>query len=339
MPRQHLTAVIGADTRGFNSAMGKLGGTVAKVGVALGAIGAAAAAGLAKATKKAIDYGDQIDKASKRTGIAAEQLQRYQLAADLSGASLADLEKATKRSASVILDAQNGLAESKRALDDLGLSADDLADKTPEQQLDAFLQGLAGVENASKRAALAQDIFGRAGTNLLPIIDGGVDAYRELLGEADKLGAVLSQDQVTAAAEAKDAITRLQAALNGLAFGAILSDGMSVADMFNEMAQEVAAFSESGGLRDLSDTFRSLVDVLKVVYVFLRGIVTAMAKVGQFSENLFSAAGITQGGRAFSQLSAGRGEFGAATTADLVLARLDMMMRDGLPVTPAKAGI
>ena len=330
MARAHLTAVIGADTRGFSQGLNKLRPTIKGMGKAMLAIGAAASAALLKATRDAINYGDAIDKAAKRTGIGAEQLQRYQLAAELSGGSVQDLEKATKRSASVILDAQNGLAESVRALDVLGLSADDLAKKTPEQQLDAFLTALAGVENHSKRAALAQDIFGRAGTNLLPIIDGGVDAYKSLLNEADNLNAVLSQQQVTAAAEAKDAITRLGASIKGLAFGAILSDGMSVADMFNTMAQRVAEFNESGGMQTLTDTFQSLGQILGFVAKSLAWIFEQIGKAGKLGEDIIGAVGLTSTGQQFGRLGRGSGEFGAANKDELAIFRY--MMENGIPV-------
>jgi hypothetical protein len=315
--------------------MGKLRGGLKRIGAAFGAVGAAGVAGLAAATKKAIDYGDEIDKAAKRTGIGAEALQRYQLAADLSGASLQDLEKATKRSASVILDAQNGLMESKRALDDLGLSADDLAKKTPEQQLNAFLNALAGVENHSKRAALAQDIFGRAGTNLLPIIDGGSKAFRELMTEADRFNTILSQDQVTAAANAKDAMTRLQASLKALGFGAILTDGNSLADLLNTLAGRVAEFTESGGMRTLNDSLQSLASILKVVFALLKGIFEFGAAITKGGENLISGLGLTKAGIATNQLAAGTNQFGAASTSDLVLARMEMMMQNGVRVRPA----
>jgi hypothetical protein len=313
-------------------------GTVKKVGVALGAVGAAAAAGLAKATVAAVNYGDAIDKASKRTGISAENLQRLNLAAELSGTNIEGVEKGIKRMSSVVFDAQNGLMESVRAFDALGLSADEMAKKTPDEQLDAFLVALAGVENHSRRAALAQDIFGRAGTQLLPVIDGGVASYRTLIGEADKLNAVLSQDQVTAAANAKDAVTRLQSSLKALGFGAILLEGNKLADVMNTMAERVAAFSESGGLRDLADTLQSIADIMSFIVRAAKAIFDVGATVTKGAENLISRSGLTQTGFLTGQLSKGEGKFGAATASEEMLFRLKMIQENTFPIKATTEG-
>ena len=339
MPKQHLTAVVGANTKGFNRAMGSMNGGIKRVGVAMAAVAAAGAAALVKATKQAIEYGDSIDKASKRTGIAAESLQRYQLAADLSGASMQDLEKAMKRSASVILDTQNGLMESKRAMDALGLSADELADKTPEQQLDAFLEALADVESHSKRAALAQDIFGRAGTNLLPILSKGADGYRELIGEADKFNTILSQDAVTAAAEAKDGYTRLQASLKALTFGVILEDGMAIADTLNSMAASVSDFIESGGIQQLSDIFSVLQSHMKAVLWVMGKIMALAGFIGKTGESIVGGALLTSTGQQTAMLKRGTGDFGAASEKDLILAMMRMATEQGVKVRPAGVGV
>ena len=44
---------------------------------------------------------------------------------------------------------------------------------SPEQQFQLFANALAGVVDASTRAALAQDVFGRSGTQLLPLFTQG----------------------------------------------------------------------------------------------------------------------------------------------------------------------
>ena len=56
------------------------------------------------------------------------------------------------------------------AFDALGLSAEQFKGLSPEQQFQLVANALGGVEDASTRAALAQDVFGKAGTSLTPVV-------------------------------------------------------------------------------------------------------------------------------------------------------------------------
>ena len=79
--------------------------------------------------------------------------------------------------ASTVFDAGLGLKTATDSLDALGISIASLEGLSPEQQFQAFANALAGVEDASTRAALAQDIFGRSGTELLPLFHPGRAGY------------------------------------------------------------------------------------------------------------------------------------------------------------------
>ncbi|GAH13266.1 unnamed protein product, partial [marine sediment metagenome] len=72
------------------------------------------------------------------------------------------------------------------------------------------------VEDPTKRAALAQDIFGRAGTELLPLFAAGKEGLAELRKEAHDLGIVFDQEAANKAAELSDALKRMQEATSGV---------------------------------------------------------------------------------------------------------------------------
>ena len=65
------------------------------------------------------------------------------------------------------------IAESIRAFDAMGISVDQLRGKAPEEQFELITSALADVADASTRAAPAPDVFGRAGTSLLPSLAAG----------------------------------------------------------------------------------------------------------------------------------------------------------------------
>lgn len=172
-------------------------------------IGAALAGGFAMAARSAINHGDDIAKTAKRIGISAEEYQKLTFAIRRSGGANEDAEKQYRRMAAIIDDLKNGLSTAVRSFKDMGLSYDDLKNKSPEQQFDTIVDALNKVQDASTRVALAQDVFGRSGTRLLPLLAD----YRELKQEAEELGAVISNDAIRAAEEFKDATENLKTAL------------------------------------------------------------------------------------------------------------------------------
>ena len=92
----------------------------------------------------------------------------------------------------------------------------DLEGLSPERQFQVFANVLGNVEDASTMAALAQDVFGRAGTELLPLFQQGEEGMAALRQQAVDLGAVMSGDAAKSAADFKDAQNELMTALAGV---------------------------------------------------------------------------------------------------------------------------
>ena len=186
------------------------------------ALGLAVAGGAAlvafgvTAVKSFLETGDELDKMSKRLGISVESLSELKFAAEQSGATLSDIEKAVKKMANSVFDANNGIKASADAFQALGLNAQMLQDLSPEEQFLAVAEALAKVENASTRAALAQDIFGRAGTTLLPLVAEGAEGLEALRQQARDTGNTFSTEAAAAAALFNDQLNVLKESLGGL---------------------------------------------------------------------------------------------------------------------------
>jgi len=177
-----------------------------------GAVAAAfSASKIQQMLSQMIDNLDNVGKGAKRLGITAEEFQKLAFAANRSGASIDDIEKAFKRMSSTVFDAERNVKESKDALESLGLTVDDLKGKKPEEQFKIIATALNEIEDASTKAALAQDVFGRSGTNLIPMI-GDMEQLRE---EIEKIGVVANED-VEAAESFKDSIEDLTTSLRKL---------------------------------------------------------------------------------------------------------------------------
>ena len=108
--------------------------SVSSLGTRLVGLGAMAAGPLVAASRMFEDLGDNLAKASARTGVAVEELSELAFAADLSGADLATLELGLRKMSQTIVDAAAGSQSANDAFGRLGLTVADLAQLTPDQQ-------------------------------------------------------------------------------------------------------------------------------------------------------------------------------------------------------------
>lgn len=207
-----------------------LGGWVKKnsgqfkaMGLAATAAGAAVLLTFKKMVKQYVETGDMIHKMAIRTGFAAETLSELAFAAEISGADITMLEKGVKKMAKTISDADRGMATYIDAFKAIGFEVKDLIDLSPEDQFMKIGLAIADVENPTLRAAAAVDIFGRAGTMLLPLFAEGSEGMKILAEDAHRLGIIFDAEMAAKAAKLKDAQTALTGSVKGLSI-AILND-------------------------------------------------------------------------------------------------------------------
>ncbi len=287
-----LFVTIGAKTDQFEKGLKRVSKQMRGVALGMVAIGAGITAALGKAVKDFAELGDQMQKMSLRTGFSTEALSELKFAAEISGASLDTLEKGVKRMASALVDAANGLLETKRAFDALGLSATALLKLSPEEQFFAITGAIGDMEDATLRAATAQDIFGRAGTQLLPLIAQGADGIQALREEANELGIVFDQVAADAAAEFNDALTRMQGSIKGIevAIGSELAPILTDAiDDFTEGTKGIIKWTKENRL--LTKTLIDFAGEMAGILIGLGGLVLIGPKV----IGIFTAIGASVG--------------------------------------------
>lgn len=236
--------------KGLQAAARKLrafGTNAIKFGGGIVASASAALTAVVGPAKRFASIGDDIGKMAKRTGIGAEALQELGFAARQSGTDLGTVENGTKRMQRVINDAANGLAGAQRSLEQIGLSPDQLAGKATEDQLQMVSDALAQVDDSSRQAAIAQEIFGRAGTQLLPLFKEGPKGLAALRAEAKQLGIVLSDEDIANAEMLEDSFGRSGDAIKAvfLKIGAAVAPALSeILDHLSLLAAKANAITE-----------------------------------------------------------------------------------------------
>jgi hypothetical protein len=196
----------------------------------------AAAASLIAATKSAAEYGDQLDKMNARTGIAVEDLAKFQFAAQLSDTSLESLGKALNKLSPLVVAAAEGAPASAEKFKKLGIelrNTDGSIKSASEIMLD-LADVFASMPDGIQKTALAVDLFGRSGADLIPMLNEGRAGLKAMGDEAERLGLVLSKKQTAAAAEFSDNMERL--AFSSKATGVAIGNALipSLINLTNE---------------------------------------------------------------------------------------------------------
>lgn len=196
----------------FNNMAGEIGRTARNAAIGIGAAGAAVF-GLASSTAAA---GDELAKQSRALGFNVEAYQELGYAAERSGVSAETFNSSMTAFTKRLGEAAQGSGAAKDALEQLGLSAQDLIDMEPDQALGLIADRMNDIENPADRAALAADLFSRAGIRMTNMLGEGSEGLGRLRQEARDLGLVLSEDSTTAAETYQDSLLNAQSAVQGL---------------------------------------------------------------------------------------------------------------------------
>jgi len=164
--------------------------------------------------KAAIDTLDKLDDLSEKFGIAAKDLSAYSYASEVAGTSTEALVTGLSKLGKNMAAAAGGSKQQAAAFAAVGVAVTDVNGKL--RSADDVLLDLAdkfsGYEDSTAKAALAQQIFGKTGADLLPLLNKGRAGISDLRSEAEKLGAVYGNDVAKAAGDFNDNLKRLELA-------------------------------------------------------------------------------------------------------------------------------
>ena len=159
---------------------------------------------------------DELAKFSRQVGISVETLQGLAHAGSIAGVGVKEMQASLLRFSRSLRDAQEGSKKIEKAFRDVGISVRDLPLEDQEQTLMAIADRFAELPAGANKAALAQELFGRSGAKLIPLLNEGSKGIQALMKEAKELGIVLSKEDAKAAEEFNDQMARVKAAFQGL---------------------------------------------------------------------------------------------------------------------------
>jgi lambda family phage tail tape measure protein len=142
------------------------------------AIGGIAIAGVISNTLR---FADALSDLSDSTGIAVQNLLGFQQAIVASGGDAQNAEQGILKFVNSIGEAANGSAQAQNAFAEVGVSLQDLASLSEQELLAKTVAGLAKVGDASARARIQTDLFGKAlrGVNIQNVAEQYSQATNE----------------------------------------------------------------------------------------------------------------------------------------------------------------
>jgi hypothetical protein len=279
--RDLVVRIIGDDAKLLEAsgrsqdAIKRIGARAAQVGTALAAAGVAGVSAFGALVARSIETADNARKTAQAIGITTETLTGLRHAADLSGVSNEELEQGLAKLARASSDAAAGLATQKAAFDSLGVAVTDSEGKLRPQRelLGDMAERFATMEDGTRKTALAQEVFGRAGTKLIPMLNQGRAGLAAMTDEAARLGLVIDDDTAAAAEEFGDNLTRLKGVFTGainLVAQRVLPILLDLSNRFVDASGKVGGFD--GAINAVETGLRGLLTVGAVVKRWLVGL-------------------------------------------------------------------
>jgi hypothetical protein len=299
-----LKVILGGDTKELNAALkesqlgvaafaGAVGGAMAVVAdKVIGAVGH-----IASALGKTIEDMDKLNKESQKLGIPVEQLSALAYAADLSDVSFGSLSKGVgKLSKAMVEAAAKPTSEAANAFKALGVSVTDSGGKLKSSQevMGSVADKFEGLKDGAGKTAVAMALFGKAGADLIPLLNGGRDGLQEMNDEAKQFGAIVSTQSAKQAEVFNDNLTKLGYAVKGIIVqtaSQLLPTLVNVSTAFVEWAKTSTALETA--LNVVSNAMKGLVTggvlvgaVFKTIAEYISTVSTSLGLLvkGEFSK-------------------------------------------------------
>lgn len=170
-------------------------------------VGTAVVAGVTAATgalvgmvTKSSETADRIDKLSAKTGLSKQAFQEWDYVLGQNGIEIEKMQTGMKTLTANMDAAASGNENMAGAFDTLGVAVTnaDGSLRGQEETMNDVILKLADMPNGTEKARLATELFGKAGVELMPMLNNGAQGIEDLKNRSHELGLVMSDEAVTA---------------------------------------------------------------------------------------------------------------------------------------------
>ena len=208
--------------------------------LAISAISNAAQA-VYQAVADAAAYADDVLTESAQNGFSTDEIQVFKYSSELIDTPVEQIETAMTKIKQAMFGAKDGTAKYQEAFENLGVAYqnDDGTMRDANTVFWETVDALGRVEDPAIRDEAAMDLFGRKAKELTGLIDAGSQGFADYAKEAENMGLVLSEKQLSALGETNDAIYRLDQAVEGFKLQASAKLAPAVTEVLDLMTSAV----------------------------------------------------------------------------------------------------
>jgi hypothetical protein len=194
---------------------------------------------LAAAVKQAANFADEMQETAEKVGLTTRELSELKYAADINGDSFEALQTGLKRLSTTMLEFTNGNKQAQDLFKTLGIQVTDSTGKlrSSGDVLKEIADRFESLPNGAQKTALAIDLFGKSGAELIPLLNQGSAGMKRFADEAERFGLVVDDDAAAAAAQFNDNMDRLNKSFEGFKLQTATIILPALADISEAMTQ------------------------------------------------------------------------------------------------------
>ena len=269
--------------KGVTGAMRGMTGAAAGLSGALGTLAPLlSVAGLAGMIKNTIDAGDRMHDLAQSTGVSVEALSRFKKAAAVSGTDIEGVSKSLVKLSKAMLEASTGNKTSEAAFNALGISVTKSNGqlKSSDAVMIEIANRFKAMPDGVAKTALALKLFGRAGAEMIPLLNMGGDSI-------DKLKVKMTAAFAEKMDEYKDRLAMLSGKVGALgmdltvallpALEAVTSAVTTAVSAFNELPDTLKGLAVAGATLAIAwGPLTGLVGGASEAFLVVKGAIEAM---------------------------------------------------------------
>lgn len=238
-----------------------------------------------------VEYSTGVGDLAAKIGASAQDLQKFQYAALMSGSSGEELAGAVEILGKNLGQVASGKNKAiPEMFKQLGVSLYDANGhlKTATELLPEIANCMRSQETATQKSYIATTLFGKSGQGLIQMLEQGSEGLNELANDAEHLGIVLEDDVLNVAGEYDDAMNRLQTSLQGVQF-AIAQKVLPVLTPLVESLTECIAANREWIATSIADIAKDVANALK--QIDFKACITGAIDFAKKSYELFDSLG------------------------------------------------
>ncbi|HVQ09524.1 MAG TPA: hypothetical protein VMS43_13920 [Allosphingosinicella sp.] len=230
--------------RGVDSLRGRFGafrGALAAIGLSFGI------AQLTGFIRSSFELAASLIETSQQLGVSARALQIYRYIGSQAGIATETMDRSLGKLNQTLGRAALGAAAPTRQLRAFGFTLTEIRrGLTVEEAIPRLADGLSRIESSSRRAAVEVAFFGRAGQALDPLLKQGGRKINELSEAAERLGVVLSDEQLQRLDDAADKYDALKTLLSAQ-IAALIADNIdAILSLIQALADLISYAARAG---------------------------------------------------------------------------------------------